>query len=82
MAHRYGEPIAVKVVRERPTAFTWRGRTYAVTVVGIWRLATGWWDPDHASDRTYYRVATSDHQIFELYYDAVPNAWVLDICQD
>ena len=82
MSRRYGEPIAVLLVHGRPRVFTWRGRRYTVSVIGVWRLNARWWRPDQAADRTYYRVQTPDWQIFELYHDSVPDAWVLDICQD
>jgi hypothetical protein len=82
MSRRYGDPIGVKVERGAPVAFTWRGRHYTVTVIGIWRLTARWWNPATAADRTYYRVQTPDWEVFELYHDAVPDAWVLDICQD
>jgi hypothetical protein len=82
MSRRYTEPIGVKLVRQRPVAFTWRGRHYTVTVIGVWHLMARWWQPSAASDRTYYRLQTPDHQIFEIYHDAIPDTWILDICQD
>lgn len=82
MSRRYGDPVGVKIERGAPVAFTWRGRRYTVTVIGIWRLKARWWDPNAAADRTYYRVQTPDWEVFELYYDAIPDAWVLDVCQD
>jgi hypothetical protein len=55
----------------------------------MWRLATRWWEPGEAADRTYYRCETADYQIFEMYYEAALSAsitdgkrWVLDLCQD
>lgn len=60
-----------------------------VRVIGRWRRSTCWWEPDDAVDRRYFRVITSDQQIFELYYEAAPTAqipdnkrWILDISQD
>ena len=41
---------------------------------GVWR--------EQPAERTYYRVVTADHQVFELYHEAVSGAWVLDTCQD
>jgi hypothetical protein len=38
-----------------------------------------------ASDRTYYRVLCSGpagEQVFDLYYDATKNLWVLDTAHD
>src|SRR5690242_451214 len=77
MAHRYGERIGIKLVRRQPVGFTWRGCHYTVTVIGVWHLMARWWEPSAASDRIYYRLQTPDHQIFEIYHDAIPDAWVL-----
>jgi uncharacterized protein DUF6504 len=59
------------------------------TAARRWKLATRWWEPDDAVDRNYFRVITSDQQVFELYYEAAPatyipdnTRWVLDVCQD
>lgn len=93
MARRYGEPIAVIARRGQPTAFTWRGITYRVRVIGTWRLATRWWETSARVDRVYFRVQTADQQVFELYREAATEAtatqqtkqderWMLDICQD
>jgi Domain of unknown function (DUF6504) len=82
MAHRYAEPIGVTLVRARPAAFTWRGRRYTVTVIGTWHLMARWWQPSDASDRTYYRLQTPDFQVFEIYHDAIPDTWILDVCHD
>ena len=91
MARRIGHPVAVQARADgAPLAFTWRGVMYRVRVIGRWRLATRWWEPAAAVDRHYFRVITSDQQIFELYYEATPTTaqvpnnkrWVLDICQD
>lgn len=100
MARRYGESVAV-ITREdspgEPSAFTWRGVTYHVRVIGTWRLATRWWAdelggsgetgaPGAAVDRVYFRVQTADQQVFELYQEKTkPESvarWVLDVCLD
>lgn len=97
MARRYGDPVRVTLAQagqvgqatqagdglgeRRPTSFTWRGRRYWVSVLGTWRLRTQWWR-EQPADRTYYRVVTADHQVFELYHDAASSVWVLDVCQD
>ena len=82
MAHRYGDPIGVVLVRQQPAGFTWRGRRYTARVIGVWHLMARWWQPSAASDRTYYRMETPDYQIFEIYHDAIQDAWILDVCQD
>jgi hypothetical protein len=41
-----------------------------------------WWDAERHADRTYWRVVTRDHQVFELYQEASTSAWVLDVIQD
>ena len=67
----------------RLCAFTWREVTYHAHVIGSWHLTTHWWDYQNEADRTYYRVETPDHQIFELYRDAAQgDGWSLDACQD
>lgn len=90
MARRIGQPVAVEARDDgQPLAFNWRGVMYRVRVLSKWHLATRWWEPADAADRFYFRVITSDQQVFELYYEAAPTAsvpenkrWVLDICQD
>jgi hypothetical protein len=84
MSRRIGIPVRVeRDARGQLLAFTWRGGVYRVRVLSVWRLATRWWDYERAADRTYYRVETADHQIFELYCDdAQGGVWVLDIVQD
>jgi hypothetical protein len=77
MSRRIG--IAVRVQMRavgQPSAFTWRGETFRVRVLSRWWLATRWWDYEREADRTYYRVETADHQIFERYRDAARcTAW-------
>jgi Domain of unknown function (DUF6504) len=89
MTRHIGESVQVQRHHGQLIAFTWRDTTYPVCVIDMWWLATRWWEPGEAADRTYYRVETSDYQIFELYYEAAPSAstpdnkrWVLDVCQD
>lgn len=86
MARRYGETIIVLTQQGLPATLVWRQVTYHVRVIGSWRLTTRWWEAHHAVDRTYFRVETSDHQIFEVYRETAGNAqgerWVLDICLD
>ena len=83
MARRYQEPVAMTLHDGQPSVFIWRGRRYVVgAVLGTWRLATRWWQPEAAVDRRYYRVRTPDHQVFELYCAAGSSAWTLDVCQD
>lgn len=66
-----------------PTRFIWRDVTYRGHVVSVWRLSDKWWDDDRYSDRTYYRLETADHQVFDLYRDAAKDGlWVLSHIQD
>jgi hypothetical protein len=51
-------------------------------VCGTWRLQARWWEREGESGRTYYRLRTADHQIFEVYFDDVPGVWVLSAIQD
>jgi hypothetical protein len=84
MAHQYGRPVQVELDAQRtPASLMWRGVRYEVAeVLSRWRLVDRWWHPAWDSDREYYRLRTPDHQIFEIYYDAVPDVWVLDRVQD
>lgn len=92
MVRRYSESITVLAQQGLPTSFVWRSVTYQVRVIGSWRLATRWWEMRHAVDRTYFRVETPDHQIFELYCEAALTGkvqgqtqgerWMLDTCLD
>jgi hypothetical protein len=84
MSRRIGLPVRVKIQHDgQPTAFTGRDVYHHVQVLTVWKLATRWWDYERELDRTYYRVETADHQIFDLYCDgAHGNARVLDVCQD
>jgi hypothetical protein len=83
LSRRYRDPIAVTAADDgQPFAFTWRGQSYRVQVIGRWRLRTRWWDPKRATERTYYRVRTADHAAFELYRDEASGAWMLDTCLD
>lgn len=86
MAHRYHEPIRVRVdERGQPMAFTWRKLTYEpLQVIGSWHLKDKWWEGTavrQRSDRTYFRVQLPDCQVFEVYHDQA-DAWVLDVVQD
>lgn len=84
MSRRVQQPVPVEVRADgTPQAFTWRGVRHPVRIIGHWRLATRWWDVGREVDRTYYRVETADHQLFELYCDmAHDHGWVLDVIQD
>ncbi len=85
MSRRISLPIKVKTdAAGLPVRFTWRGTTYRVTVIGQWHLADRWWEPhERQSDRWYYRLLTTDHQVFEIYRDTTSKGlWVLDVVQD
>jgi uncharacterized protein DUF6504 len=69
--------------RGQPTRFVWRDVTYHGQVRSMWKLSDKWWDADRYSDRTYYRLETADHQVFDLYRDAAKDGlWVLSHIQD
>ncbi len=90
MAHRYGHQIDVTLAAGTPGSFQWRGDGYRVAeVLATWHLRDRWWEQSAgdapavgASDRTYYRVRCAGEQIFDLYYDAVSERWVLDRAHD
>jgi hypothetical protein len=67
----------------RPKRFVWREITYRGRVLSWWKLRDRWWEPDRFSDRTYYRLETKDHQVFDLYRDAAKDGiWILSHIQD
>jgi hypothetical protein len=89
MTHRYGQVIRVTPAADRPGSFEWRGATYLVKeVLASWHLRDRWWErpaggsPAGASDRLYFRVRCADEQVFDLYYDAMSDRWVLDRAHD
>jgi hypothetical protein len=84
MAHRYLRPVRVMTDElHQPKSFEWRGATYRVEVIGMWHLATRWWDSETHTDRQYFRVQTKDFQTFDLYTDrAKDGIWVLDYVHD
>ena len=81
MSRHYQEPITVALRHGRPVAFTWRGRTYHVAVIGTWKLQDRWWDAQRRAERWYWRVLTADYQVFELYCENGVR-WVLGKVQD
>jgi hypothetical protein len=85
----YGKKIAVNYNQlsglKLPVSFVWRGKTYRVREIidswmdhGFGSLSTRrrWWLRRH---RYYYQIATSEGDIFEIYYDrgAKDKDWVL-----
>ncbi len=84
MSRRIGLPVKVKVnAASEPVAFTWRGHTYHVEVIGRWHLRDRWWDHERESDRMYYRLMTADFEVFDLYQEKTSKGlWVLDRIQD
>jgi hypothetical protein len=62
----------------RPMQFVWRETTYSGRIIHSWNLRARWWEPDRFSDRTYFRLETRDHQVFDLYHDAAKDGlWIL-----
>jgi len=56
-----------------------RPRLPRVEVIGRWHLQDRWWDHERESDRTYYRLLTADHMVFEIYQEKTSKGlWVLD----
>jgi uncharacterized protein DUF6504 len=93
LSRRVGVPVRVQLRHEMASLAPSPGtdETYQVRVLSVWKLATRWWvlpaeereTGKGLADRTYYRVETADHQIFELYRDdAQGGVWVLDLVQD
>jgi hypothetical protein len=63
--------------------FVWHEVTYGGRVLSRWKLSDKWRDADTYGDRTYYRLETQDHQIFELYQGSAKyGLWVLSHAQD
>jgi hypothetical protein len=92
MSRRISLPLRVQTdAAGQPTAFIWRGVRRRVEVIGRWHLRDRWWvSPAEAdgtgngfSDRHYYRLLTTDHQVFEVYRELTSaRLWVLDVVQD
>lgn len=82
MTRRYGEVIEVTLREGLPVSFVWRERHYQVRVIATWRLATRWWDTEHAASRHYYRLITKDLAVFEVYHEQVIDIWTLDSLLD
>jgi hypothetical protein len=75
MSRRISIPVSVETDESgKPDAFTWRGVRRRVEVIGYWRLRDRWWvsqaEADSTgkgfNDRHYFRLLTSDHQVFEV----------------
>ena len=93
MAHLYCLPVRVeRSLTGAPASFVWHGVTYEVAeVLATWHLMDRWWmqgaESAHAgnggySNRTYFRVRCPDHQVFDLYFDAAQNVWILETAHD
>jgi hypothetical protein len=78
---RYDDPIEVEVGNTQveevedcqpqltPSAFSWRGRRYAVAVVlKYWREAGEGWDPQRARDHECFRVE-AEGGVYDLRFD-------------
>jgi len=81
MSRRIGLPVRVEVnAAGEPVSFTWRGRAYAVEVIGCRHPRDRRCDPERHSDRKYYRLLTPDHEVFEVYREHTSaGPWVLDV---
>ena len=88
MTKRYNDPIEVEVENSQvevengqahltPSAFSWRGRRYAVAVVlKYWREAGEGWDPQRARDHECFRVE-AEGGIYDLRFDRLAQQWRL-----
>ncbi len=79
MGHRPGIPITVELDDNGfPRAFRWRGVTYHVRVIAICSPSERW-NRERQREREYYRLMTSDQQVFEISQASPPGGrWVLD----
>jgi hypothetical protein len=85
MSRYIGLPVkgVKKDANGAPVAFTWRGVTYRGKVISTWKLSDRWWERETESVRTYYRLETRDHQVFDLYREHTSRGlWVLSHIQD
>jgi hypothetical protein len=92
MAHLYCLPVCVERSPDgTPASFVWHGASYEVAeVLSTWHLRDRWWTKGVESvyggrghsDRYYFRVRCPDHQVFDLYYDAAQNVWILETAHD
>ncbi len=73
-------PVAVTWDKrqQRPVAFVWRRRRYAVEQVLVtWVIDTGWWDESIRTSRRYFRVLSQGRQ-FELAFDRLSKRWSVE----
>ena len=78
--HLLPAPVAVSWNdrQRRPVSFVWRHRRYRVErVLETWVLETGWWKDDGHVSRLYWRVR-AEGRVFDLRYDRIGRAWVLE----
>jgi hypothetical protein len=74
-----GDPVEVALGPDaQPAAFTWRGRQHAVELVcNHWRVAgETWWTHAEAS-REYWKLATTDGLLVQIFQNTTTGAWLL-----
>ena len=69
-------PVTVEEdARQRPLAFTLRGRRLQVTTIGdLWEIDEEWWR-ESPIVRMYYQVTTEDGRSITLFRDMVGGGW-------
>jgi hypothetical protein len=92
MTYRYQQPIPLTLsATGQPEMLCWRGHVYHVRAVyATWHLRDRWWEAATsttpparpASDRVYYRLGYAEGLICDVYFDRVPDQWVLDCVYD
>jgi hypothetical protein len=74
-----GEPIEVQPGPDgQPVAFSWRGVWHRVSLVcNRWRVGgETWWTHAEAS-REYWKLATADGLLVQIYCNTTTGAWLL-----
>src|SRR5262249_25609953 len=67
MSRFIGQPVkhVETDAKGQTVAFTWRGVTYRGKVIHPWILSDRWREQEAQSNRRYFRLMTSDFQVFD-----------------
>lgn len=77
MSRHYDRPVECEAdAAGQPTRFRWRGVVYhVVEVIDSWIEVGEWWNGE--PETRWYRVATHDRGVFELYRPTGGGEWRL-----
>lgn len=78
MSRILDQPIDVNCLpgKNQPHSFYWQGRSYRITrLEDYWKDTGAWWREEE--EKLFFRVATADGGLFELYLTPVHKSWRL-----